>query len=284
MVRDLLSYDRHIDLVIPRGSNDLVRYVKNNTRIPVLGHADGLCSIYIHRDAEPDMAVKVVLDAKVGYPAACNSVETLLVDEATLSNTLPLIANALITKGVRLRCDPPSLAALSLRIPTDQHHLLQPAVDADYRTEFLDLDLAIKTIFPGSSSSTSTSISSNKPAAENDDNEDDDSVRQAIEHINSHSSHHTDAIITANPVIANLFLNAIDSAGVYWNSSTRMADGLRYGFGTEVGISTNKIHARGPVGLEGLVIYKYLVRGHGHVVADYDDGGRRRWIHRSLPL
>ena len=257
----------------------------------MLGHADGLCSIYVHKDAEPDMAVKVILDAKVGYPAACNSVETLLVDEATFSTTLPLIADALITKGVRLHCDPASLAALSVRIPTDQHHLLQPAVEADYHTEFLDLDLTIKTISPrsssssSSSSSTSISMSPNRLVAEDDD-DDDDSVRQAIEHINSHSSHHTDAIITANPVIANLFLNAIDSAGVYWNSSTRMADGLRYGFGTEVGISTNKIHARGPVGLEGLVIYKYLVRGHGHVVADYEDGARhrRRWIHRPLPL
>ena len=264
VIPDLLALDKYIDLVIPRGSNELVRYVKNNTRIPVLGHADGLCSIYIHKDADIDTAVKVVLDAKLSYPAACNSVETLLVDESALATAFIPIAKALTAKDVVLRCDQPSFSALTHHLPQDLSGKLQSATEADYNTEFLDLILAVKTIATSS---------------------DTDSIDEAIEHINAHSSHHTNAIITTDAEIANQFLRGVDSAGVYWNTSTRMADGLRYGFGTEVGISTNKIHARGPVGLEGLMIYKYLIRGTGQVPAEYHDGeGGRGWKHERMPL
>ena len=261
VIPDLLTLDKYIDLVIPRGSNELVRYVKNNTRIPVLGHADGLCTIYIHKDADKDTAVKILLDAKLGYPAACNSVETLLVDEAIISTTLVSIAQALIEKRVQLRCDSRSQSVLSSHLPKELSSQIQPATEADYTTEFLDQILVVKTV----------------PLNEG--------VDAAIDYINEHSSHHTDAIVTTDAQIAKKFLQGVDSAGVYWNASTRMADGLRYGFGTEVGISTNKIHARGPVGLEGLMIYKYLIRGTGQVAGEYFDGpGGRRWKHERLPV
>jgi len=209
--------------------------------------------------------VKVLVDAKTGYPAACNSVETLLVDEAALSTVLPAVAEALVSKGVSLRCDGPSKAALSSSLPKSQAVILQDATETDYDTEFLDLILAVKTI-----PSTSTVIQA---------------VDTAIAHINAHSSHHTEAILTSSKDIANRFLAGIDSAGVFWNTSTRMADGMRFGFGTEVGISTNKIHARGPVGLEGLMIYKYLIKGSGQVAGDYFEGeGGKAWKHERLPL
>ncbi|KAI9836847.1 MAG: hypothetical protein M1819_001012 [Sarea resinae] len=272
VIPGLLALDKHVDLVIPRGSNELVRYIKHNTRIPVLGHADGLCSIYIHSDAEVSTAVRVLIDAKTGYPAACNSVETLLVDEAALSTVLPAVADALLSKGVSLRCDTLSKSALSRTLPQSKAVLLQDAIEEDYNTEFLDLILAIKTI-PSPSSSTATSSSS--PS----------SVELAIAHINAHSSHHTEAILTQSREMADHFLAGIDSAGVFWNTSTRMADGMRFGFGTEVGISTNKIHARGPVGLEGLTIYKYLIRGSAQVAGDYFEGeGGKAWKHERLPL
>lgn len=281
VIPELLSLDRHIDLVIPRGSNDLVRYVKNNTRIPVLGHADGLCCVYIHHDADQDMAVKILLDAKLGYPAACNAVETLLVHQDVLSTTLVAVAEALTAKGVNLRCDEPSLSSLRSSLPAERQSLLQPATDADYDTEFLDLVLAVKTI---PSSAQSPSAASQSPSSSSSSS-DFTSVDVAIEHINVHSSHHTDAILTASGATAKRFQSNVDSAGVYWNTSTRMADGLRYGFGTEVGISTNKIHARGPVGLEGLMIYKYLVHGTGQVAGDYHAGPQgRKWKHESLPI
>lgn len=265
VVASLLDLDKYIDLVIPRGSNELVRYIKNNTRIPVLGHADGLCSIYIHRDADPEMAVKVLLDAKLGYPAACNAVETLLVDEPALATILPTVAKALLHKGVALRCDAPSKAALSRSLPESQATILQDSSESDYETEFLDLILAIKTIpvntFPI------------------------DSVDLAIAHINAHSSKHTDVILTASKDLARRFQDGVDSSCVFWNTSTRMSDGMRFGFGTEVGISTNKIHARGPVGLEGLMIYKYYINGNGQVPGEYFEGdGGKAWKHEKLPL
>lgn len=259
VIDKLLALDQYIDLVIPRGSNELVQYIKDHTKIPVLGHADGLCIIYIHSDADKDMAVKVIVDAKCGYPAACNAVETVLVHSDALESVLPAVATALLEKGVSLRCDEKSKLALSSRLPRTSAALLQAASEADYNTEFLDLVLAIKAI----------------PATAN-------SVDLAVAHINAHSSHHTDAILTSSPSVAEAFLAGVDSAGVYWNASTRMADGMRYGFGTEVGISTNKIHSRGPVGLEGLTIYKYLIRGNGQAAADYGEG-KRAWVHRSLP-
>ena len=266
VIASLLDLDKYIDLVIPRGSNELVRYIKNNTRIPVLGHADGLCSIYIHKDADPQMAVKILLDAKLGYPAACNAVETLIIDEAALSTILPAVASALLEKGVSLRCDAESKGALSDILPKNEAIILQDATEEDYATEFLAPILAIKTI-PQTPGDASASTSCNL----------------AIAHINAHSSKHTDAILTSSPEIATQFQAGVDSACVFWNTSTRMADGMRFGFGTEVGISTNKIHARGPVGLEGLMIYKYRINGCGQVAGDYGEGGKR-WRHERLPL
>ena len=265
VVSALLDLDQYIDLVIPRGSNELVRYIKNNTRIPVLGHADGLCSIYIHQDADADMAVKILIDAKLGYPAACNAVETLLVDEAGLSTILPFVASALLEKGVSLRCDAISKAVLVNALTKSEAAILQDSTEEDYHTEFLAPILAIKTIFRTADDSPSTSCS------------------LAIQHINAHSSHHTDAILTSSPEFARQFQAGVDSACVFWNTSTRMADGMRFGFGTEVGISTNKIHARGPVGLEGLMIYKYRINGSGQVPGEYGEGGRQ-WKHERLPL
>ncbi|KAJ5707197.1 gamma-glutamyl phosphate reductase [Penicillium malachiteum] len=261
-VSSLLEQDSLIDLVIPRGSNELVRFVKENTKIPVLGHADGLCSAYIHSDAKLETAVKVIVDAKTDYPAACNALETLLVHEVVLDTIFPAVAKALIAKGVSLRCDEASRNVLGKTLSPDQIAQVQPATEADYNTEFLDLVLAVKVV----------------PAANS-------AVETAIAHINAHSSKHTEVVLTESREVANMFMSGIDSAGVYWNASSRFADGMRYGFGTEVGISTNKIHSRGPVGLEGLTIYKYLIRGNGHVAGDYHDGpGGKKYIHSSMPL
>ncbi|PYI09068.1 gamma-glutamyl phosphate reductase [Aspergillus sclerotiicarbonarius CBS 121057] len=263
-ISSLLDQDSLIDLVIPRGSNDLVRFVKDNTKIPVLGHADGLCSAYIHHDADLETSVKVIVDSKTDYPAACNSLETLLVHETVLETILPAVAKALAAKGVTLRCDEPSKSALTEALGAAELDSIVDAVESDYNTEFLDLILAVKTI-PASASGSD--------------------VEEAIAHINTHSSKHTDMILTKTRSTAEYFMNSIDSAGVFWNASTRFADGMRYGFGTEVGISTNKIHSRGPVGLDGLTIYKYLVRGDGHRAGDYFDGeGGKQWKHKALPL
>lgn len=258
-VKDLLDQDVYIDLVIPRGGNDLVRYIKDNTKIPVMGHADGLCSTYVHEDADVKVAVDVVVDGKTDYPAACNATETLIVHKDVLGIHLPAIAKALQEKGVGIRCDERSLEALKAAPETDfpayAKSILQPATEQDFNTEFLDLTVAVKTV---------------------------DSLQEAVEHINSHSSSHTDAIVTTNKESADLFCRMVDSAGVYVNASTRFADGYRYGFGTEVGISTNKVHARGPVGLEGLMIYKYVIRGEGHTVAMYGGEGGRKYLHEKI--
>ncbi|GAB1313896.1 glutamate-5-semialdehyde dehydrogenase [Madurella fahalii] len=256
VIPELLALDRYIDLAIPRGSNDLVRYIKNNTRIPVLGHADGLCAIYLEQSADPALAADVIVDSKTNYPAACNSLETLLVQEAALNTLLPSVAAALAAKGVELRCDEASKAALE-RSQTPNLNLVA-ATPQDFVTEFLSLTLAVKTVAD---------------------------LSEAVAHINTHGSHHTDAILTSSKEQAEAFMAAVDSAGVYWNASTRFADGTRYGFGTEVGISTNKIHSRGPVGLEGLMIYKYKLRGKGQVSAVYGEGeGKKRYLHERLPI
>ncbi|KFY20257.1 hypothetical protein V493_07712, partial [Pseudogymnoascus sp. VKM F-4281 (FW-2241)] len=255
VIPQLLALDQYIDLVIPRGSNELVRFVKSSTKIPVLGHADGICSLFLERSADPELATRVIVDSKTSYPAACNSAETLLVESAALA-MLPQIATALLAKGVTLRCDADSKAILDDALPGNES--IQASDPTDYTTEHLSLKLAIKTI---------------------------DSTEAAITHINTHGSHHTDAILTSSSALAERFMAAVDSAGVFWNTSTRMADGTRVGFGTEVGVSTNKIHARGPVGLEGLMIYKYKLRGQGQVTAEYGEGvGQRRWKHEALPL
>jgi len=257
VIPELLALDRYIDLVIPRGSNELVRYIKSNTKIPVLGHADGLCSIFLQPSADAQQAVDVIVDAKTSYPAACNALETLLVQESALSTVFPAVAEALTTKGVELRCDARSKAALQSALP-EVAAKVADAQGSDYETEFLTLILAVKTVAD---------------------------LEEAVQHINTHGSHHTDAILTADKEHAEKFMSAVDSSGVYWNASTRFADGMRYGFGTEVGISTNKIHSRGPVGLDGLMIYKYKIRGSGHITTVYGEGeGKKRFKHESLPL
>ncbi|KJY00850.1 glutamate-5-semialdehyde dehydrogenase like protein [Zymoseptoria brevis] len=263
-VDPLLTLSQYIDLVIPRGSNHLVSHCQKKAHMPVLGHADGLCSIYIHSDADPQMCVDVVVDSKTDYPAACNAVESLLVHEDVLSTILPGLATALQAKGVTLRCDSPSLSVLTSTLDPSASSLLQPSTEQDYATEFLDLILAIRTI--PSSPDLNTSVDA------------------AITHINTHGSHHTDAILTSSEPVANRFLSSVDAACKFWNASTRFCDGMRFGFGTEVGISTNKVHARGPVGLEGLTIHEYRVVGKGHCAGAYGGTGGRAYTHRKLPL
>ncbi len=243
-VREMLDLDRWIDLIIPRGSNELVQSIQESTRIPVLGHADGICSVYLDRAADPEKAVAVSVDAKTHYPAACNACETLLVHRDRLDDLLPAVGAALVEAGVELRADEEASTRLEASAVARE----------DYDTEFLDKVLAVKTV---------------------------SSLQEAVEHINSHGSHHTDAIVTEDADAAEYFLSRVDSAGVFHNASTRFADGFRFGLGAEVGISTNKTHARGPVGLEGLVIYKYRLYGAGHVAADYDPGGRK-FLHEGI--
>ncbi|KAK6337899.1 hypothetical protein TWF696_001377 [Orbilia brochopaga] len=257
-VKDLLDQDAYIDLVIPRGGNDLVRYIKSNTKIPVMGHADGLCATYLHSDAELSIAIDVVTDGKTDYPAACNATETLVVHSSVLATVLPGVVAALQANGVSVRCDADSLGALRAVpdsvLSSAGKAILQAATDEDFTTEFLDLVIAVKTV---------------------------NSLQEAVAHINAHGSGHTDCIVTSSESAAEEFCRMVDSAGVYWNASTRFADGYRYGFGTEVGISTNKVHARGPVGLEGLMIYKYVVRGKGHTAAMYGSGGKK-FLHEKI--
>lgn len=269
VIDELLQLDKYIDLVIPRGGNELVRYVKEHTRIPVLGHADGLCSIYLHKDADPETSIRVVVDSKCDYPAACNAVETLLVNEEVLATVLPGVASSLLQKGVSLLCDNQSKEILSAKLDKSHAVLLQDVNEQDYDTEFLDLRIAIKTV---PSKSTNGALGGS-----------DSSLDLAISHINAHGSGHTDSIVTQSEAAAEYFMSAVDAAGVYWNASTRFADGMRYGFGTEVGISTNKIHSRGPVGLEGLTIYKYKLRGHGQVAGEYG-AGKRSYKHEKLDV
>ncbi|KAJ8125374.1 hypothetical protein O1611_g8264 [Lasiodiplodia mahajangana] len=258
VIPQLLDLDQFIDLVIPRGSNELVRYIKSNTKIPVLGHADGLCSIFLEESADPKMAAEVIVDSKTSYPAACNSLETLLVQKSAIESLLPSVADALIGKGVVLRCDKETKDFLAAKLSPESSAKLQDATDEDFDTEFLSLTLAVKAVAD---------------------------IDEAIAHINVHGSKHTDAILTSSSELAEKFMSSVDAAGVYWNASTRFADGMRYGFGTEVGISTNKIHSRGPVGLEGLMIYKYKIRGQGHVTAVYGEGeGKKSFKHERLPL
>lgn len=247
-VNEMLALDEDIDLIIPRGSNAFVRYIMDNTRIPVLGHSDGVCHIYLHADAAPDMASRVVVDAKTQYPAACNAVETLLA-HANAGEALCAAGRALHRAGVRIRADERAQAALAAAgVPCEA------ATDADWRAEYLDLTISVRTV---------------------------DSLDEAIAHINRFGSHHTDCILTQDDATAQRFFALVDSAGVYQNCSTRFADGYRYGFGAEVGIATGKLHARGPMGVEGLCSYKYILRGHGDVVADFA-GGARSFTHKRL--
>lgn len=251
-VGELLQQDRYIDMVIPRGSNDLVRHIKSSTRIPVLGHADGICSIYVHSDANPEMAARVVTDSKINYPAACNAVETLLINKQTPFETIHMIAESLTDNGVTIKADKDLFEVLTDGSSKVSHKIVQ-AEEADFDKEFLSLTLAAKFV---------------------------DNVEEAIAHINEHGSGHTDTILTLDKPVADKFLKGVDSAGIFWNASTRFADGFRYGFGTEVGVSTNKLHARGPVGLDGLMSYQYQLRGNGQIAGDYlGAGGERRFKH-----
>jgi len=234
----LLRLEGLVDLIIPRGSNELVRFIQDNTRIPVLGHADGVCHLYVDAEADPDQAVAIALDSKVQYPAACNAMETLLVHADIAEIFLEKAIPAFQAEGVRLLGDP---GACSLGIS-------EAAADADWSTEYLALTLSVRVV---------------------------DDLAAALEHIRRYGSRHTEAIATCNVSTAELFLRSVDSAGVYHNCSTRFADGFRYGFGAEVGISTQTLPPRGPVGLEGLVTYRYRLRGDGHTAAEYASGARR---------
>jgi glutamate-5-semialdehyde dehydrogenase len=260
-IAELLKLDKYLDLVVPRGSQALVRYIKANTLVPVLGHADGLCACYIDEEADADKAVRIVVDSKTQYPAACNALETLLCHRRALEKgILGQVATALWKLNVELRADDIAYAHLEERSPSSMNgsgyeRLLKRAAASDWDTEFLDYVLAIKVV---------------------------DSLEEAMMHINEHGSHHTDCIVTENVATAERFLAGVDAAGVYHNASTRFADGFRYGFGSEVGISTNRIHARGPVGLEGLVTYKYRLYGQGHVVNEFASGARQ-FTHRPIP-
>ncbi|MDP8963605.1 MAG: glutamate-5-semialdehyde dehydrogenase [Cyanobacteriota bacterium] len=241
----LLQLDEYIDLIIPRGSNSFVRFVQENTRIPILGHADGICHLYIDQAADIQKAVDITVDAKTQYPAVCNAIETLLIDSSIAPTFLPLATAALQKRHVELRGDEQTRAIVDMAAATE----------ADWSTEYSDLILSIKVV---------------------------DSLEDAINHINTYGSRHTDAIVTEDQVIADTFLAQVDSANVFHNCSTRFADGFRYGFGAEVGISTQKMPPRGPVGLEGLVTYKYKVTGNGHIAANYVGENAKPFTHRDF--
>lgn len=228
-VAQLLAMNDLISLVIPRGSNEMVQSIQNSTRIPVLGHADGICHVYIDASADPEKAARVAVDSKAQYPAVCNAAETLLIHKNFPARERLL--QELRSAGVDLH------------------------MESDFGHEFLDLVMAVHIV---------------------------DNIEDAIAHIHRYGSAHTDAIVTEDKKAAQRFLNEVDSAGVYWNASTRFADGFRYGFGAEVGVSTNKTHARGPVGVEGLLIYKYHLIGNGHIVATYSGENARPFRHRRV--
>jgi len=244
-VAEMLALDEHIDLIIPRGSNEFVRYIMNNTNVPVLGHADGICHVYVDADAALDMAVDITVDSKCQYVAVCNAAETLLVDAGIAGEFLPEVKIALKAKNVRLLGCERACAIIEA----------EPASETDWSTEYLDYTLSIKVV---------------------------DGLDAAIDHINRYGSGHTDAIVTSDRDKAEKFMAQVDSADVLWNCSTRFSDGFRYGLGAEVGISTNKIHARGPVGLEGLVIYKWKLYGKGQLVADYAGPEAKKFTHKKL--
>ncbi|HAX46015.1 MAG TPA: glutamate-5-semialdehyde dehydrogenase [Nitrospina sp.] len=246
-VADMLKEEKNINLIIPRGSNEFVKYIQENTRIPVLGHSEGICHGYIDSKADSKKAIAVVLDSKLQYPAACNAMETLLVHEDVAQDILPTLSEQFCAKNVELvGCE-----GVQKIIPD-----IKPAMEVDWDTEYTDLKLSVRVV---------------------------SGLAEAIEFINTHGSGHTDSIITEDASSAEQFLNEVDSSSVVWNASTRFADGFRYGLGAEVGISTNKTHARGPVGLDGLIIYKYKLIGNGQTVAEYSGDDAREFKHKPLP-
>lgn len=243
-IDELLACDQDVDLLIPRGSNKFVRYIMENTKIPVMGHSSGICHVYADKACDQEKALPIIVDAKTQYAAACNAMETLLIDRAIASAFLTKAAAALAVAGVTLRGTEEAAQIVSMDVMGED----------EFATEYGDLICSVKLV---------------------------DGVEEAIRHINTYGSHHTDAILTEDAATAARFLQMVDSAGVYHNCSTRFADGFRYGFGAEVGISTGKIHARGPVGLEGLVTYKYKLFGTGQIVADYASG-KKQFHHRDF--
>ncbi len=244
-IDELLECHDTVDLLIPRGSNAFVQYIMNHTNIPVLGHADGVCHIYVDKEYDKETAIPLIVDAKTQYPAACNAVETVLIHRDVAKDLLPDLAKALKDAGVKLR-------------GTEEVNEITPVEiipeSESFHHEYVDLIIALKIV---------------------------GGVDEAINHINTYGSHHTDCILTQNAETAEKFMTLVDSANVYQNASTRFADGFRYGFGAEVGISTSKIHARGPVGLEGLLSYKYKLFGRGDIVGDYASG-KKHFIHKDL--
>jgi glutamate-5-semialdehyde dehydrogenase len=246
-VMEILGLHGEIDLIVPRGSNNFVRFVTEHSRIPVLGHGEGICHVYVHEDADLPKALDVVLDSKVQYPAACNALETLLVHRGIAPVFLPAMIERFLASGVEVRgCMRTQELARALGVI--------PATEEDWSKEYSDLTISIKVV---------------------------DGVNEAIEHINRHGSRHTECIVTENHDVAARFMEFVDAAGVFQNASTRFSDGFRYGLGAEVGVSTGKLHARGPVGLEGLTTYKYKLFGSGQTVDSYSKG-RLTFKHRSL--
>jgi len=246
-VKELLELEPGVDLIIPRGSRELAHFVAKHSRAPVLGHGEGICHVYVDSAADLQKALDITFDSKVQYPAACNAAETLLVHQAVSRAFLPRFASKLKAAGVELRGCPRTVALL-------QNETIVDATEQDWSTEYSDLILSVKIV---------------------------DSIDDAIEHIHRYGSGHTEAIVTEDPEAAARFMNEVDAAGVYHNASTRFADGYRYGLGAELGISTNKLHARGPMGLEGLTTYKYKLHGDGHTVAQYVKG-EKHFRHRPL--
>jgi glutamate-5-semialdehyde dehydrogenase len=243
-VAAMLKLDDYIDLIVPRGSNEFVRYIMQNTSIPVLGHADGICHVYIDSDADIDMAVNISVDSKCQYAAVCNAAETLLVHSAVAADFLPKFKERMDANDALIKGCEKTRSVISV----------EPVIEQDWKTEYLDNIISVRVV---------------------------DSLAAAIEHINTYGSGHTDAIVTENRDTASQFMALTDSGNVFWNASTRFSDGFRYGLGAEVGISTNKIHARGPVGLEGLLIYKWKLIGSGQTVSEYADGNKK-FTHKNL--
>jgi glutamate-5-semialdehyde dehydrogenase len=246
-VAQILTLHEDIDLIVPRGSNEFVRYVTKNSRIPVLGHGEGICHVYVHNDADLQKAIDVAYDSKVQYPAVCNAMETLLVHEEIAPAFLPPMIAEFRKAGVEVRG-----CARTMALADGQEVI--PATEDDWRKEYSDLIVSIKVV---------------------------DGVNEAIEHVNRYGSRHTESIVTESHDVASRFMEFVDAANVFQNASTRFSDGFRYGLGAEVGISTGKLHARGPVGLEGLTIYKYKLFGKGQTVASYSKG-QRTFKHRLI--
>ena len=243
-IDELLACDEDVDLLIPRGSNKFVRYIMENTKIPVMGHSSGVCHIYVDQECDESIALPILVDAKTQYAAACNALETILVQRAIAAQFLPKMRSALVDAGVAIRGTKEVANYIDVEVISDD----------TFGIEYGDLVLSVKLV---------------------------DDVQEAVRHINKYGSHHTDAILTQNQQTADYFMQMVDSAGVYHNCSTRFADGFRYGFGAEVGISTGKLHARGPVGLDGLVTYKYKLFGQGQIVSDYASG-KKQFHHRDF--